>query len=360
MKKLYFISGIIVISAMFLISCGGGNKSEIRKMDSKLDTLITNMAACEQQNTNCEACNKANEGIQAMAKDTNMKFLVDDLFNGIAQSASGPRRAACAHAINFWVGNSDYYENKFYGKIVLDALKKEIYDQKSYTGSTLGQLLAGWLVTEDEALLSEIHAAISDKNTEKRGRMELIRLSGEKSFAKKGYLDLLIKLAKDTTEAEELRKQTLGVLWRVKDASHIQKVEDLYIGFLTNSSAALVGAALEGLGYMKSVKGFGKVLETVEKFGADENYYFATARSLSNYISGETKEGIDNNKAFALAVKMANNTKLKASYRCSYIYAIENFGGIKAQDALAKLSASPEKDIADPAKQGLQRLKSKD
>lgn len=358
MKKLSFLSGIIVISSMFLISCGGGNKSEFRKMDPKLDTLITNMTACEQQNTNCEAYNKASDGIQAMAKDTSMKFLADDLFNGIAQSASGPRSAACAHAINFWVGSNDYYNNKFYGKIVLDALKKEKFDQNSYVGSTLGQLLAGWLVTEDEALLTEIHAAISDKNTEKRGRMELIRLSGEKSFAKKGYLDLLVKLAKDSTDAEEVRVQSLGILWRAKDAGQIQKVEDMYLGFLTNSSAVLVSAALEGLGYMKSVKGFGKVLETVEKFGADENYSSATARSLSNYISGEAKEGIDKNKAFALAVKMVNNTKLKPFYRSSYMYAIENFGGKKAQDVLAKLSASAEKDIAGPAKQALQRLKS--
>jgi len=360
MKKLNLILVSIILSSMFLISCGGsGNKSEARKMDPKLDSLITNLAACEQQNTNCEAYLKASEGIQAMAKDTSMKFLVDDLFNGIAQSTSGPRSAACAHAINFWVGTSDYYDNAAYGKIVLEALKKEKFDQKSYVGSTLGQLLSGWLVTEDEALLTDIHAALSDKNTEKRGRLELIRLSSEKSFAKKGQLDLLVKMAKDSTEAEEVRRGVLGVLWRVKDAAQYQKVEDLYLEFLKNKSKDLVGAALEGLGYMKSVKGYAKVLETVEKFGADENYSSAAARSLSNYISGEAKEGIDNNKAFALAVKMLNNKSLKPFYRSSYIYAIENFGGKKAKDVLAKIVASGEKDMADPAKQALQRLQNK-
>lgn len=248
-------------------------------MDPKLDTLITNLAACKEQNTNCEAYNKASEGIQAMAKDTSNKFLVDDLFNAIAQSTSGSRSAACAHAINFWVGSSEHYKNAAYGKIVLDALKKEKFDEKSYAGSTLGQLLSGWLVTDDETLLKDIHAAIKDKNTEKRGRMELIRLSGKDSFAKKGFTELLISIAKDATETEEIRKSCLDVLWRVSDLKQIQLVEDMYLEFLTDKSPVLLGAALEGLGYMKSVKAYDKVLETIEKLGADEAYCSSTSRA---------------------------------------------------------------------------------
>lgn len=358
MKKNNLLIVFIVCVTFFSVSCGG-NKSKDRKMDSKLDSLITDLAACKEQNTNCEAYNKASEGIQAMAKDTSNKFLVDDLFNAIAKSDNGARSAACAHAINFWVGSSDHYKNAAYGRIILDALKKEKFDQKSYVGSTLGQLLSGWLVTDDEKLLTDIHATIKDKNTEKRGRMELIRLTSKNSFAKKGLTDLLITISKDATENEEIRKACLNVLWRAEEPSQYLKVEDLYLEFLSHESPVLLGSALEGLGYMKSVEGYNKVLETVEKFGANEAYCFATSRALTNYISYDKKEGIDPKKAFLLAIKMVNTTTLKPSYRNNYIYTIETFGGKEGIAVLTKLSTSKEKDIADPAKLALERLKSK-
>ncbi|NVO03783.1 MAG: hypothetical protein HXX09_13885 [Bacteroidetes bacterium] len=360
MKNLVTILCLFLFSSILISGCGGGkSKSEDRKMNASLDSLITNMAACKEQNTNCPAYTKASEQIPAMAKDTANKNLVEDLFNGIAQSTSGARSAACAHAINFWVGNSDHYKNAAYGRIVLDALKKEKYDEKSYVGSTLGQLLSGWLVTDDQALLKDIHAAIKDNNTEKRGRKELIRLSGKESFAKPGLLDLLISLANDSKESEEIRVACLGVIWRVDEKSQAKKVEDLYIGFLSNAAPAIVGASLEGLGYMKSVNGFGKVLETIEKSGANEEYYSSSSRALNSYISFEAKEGIDTKKAFNLAVKMANNTNLKPYNRSYYILPIETFGGSEGKKALSKLEASTEKDIANPAKQALERLKNK-
>ena len=357
------IFGAIFIASFIFSNCGGNGKNganaDGRKMNAKLDTLITKLEACKEQNTNCVDYNKANEGITAMAKDTTVKNLADDLFNGIVQSTSGARSAACAHAINFWLGNSDYYKNPAYGRIVLDALKKEKYDENSYVGSTLGQLLSGWLVSDDQTLLKDIHAAIKDKNTEKRGRKELIRLSDKSGFAKEGYLDLLIGLAQDPNESEEIKVSCLGVLWRAVENDQYKKVEDLYIGFLTNQSPAIVNASLEGLGYMKSVKGYDKVLETAEKLGADENYCSSTSRSLTNYISYDAKEGIDTKKAFSLAVKMANNKSLKPGYRSYYVYTIEAFGGNDGKNALTKLGASSDKDIADPANQALQRLKSK-
>jgi len=360
MKKSILGLGLMLFSLTILTSCGGGDKKdEARVMDPKLDSLITNMAACKEQNTNCEAYIKADEGINAMSKDTSYKFLTDDLFNGIAQSTSGARSAACAHAINFWVGNSDHYKNAAYGRIVLDALKKEKYDESSYVGSTLGQLLSGWLVTDNDTLLKDIHAAIKDPNTEKRGRKEMIRLANKESFAKGGLLDLLVGIASDKNEAEEIRLSCLNILWRAEEPSQYAKVEDLYLGYLADASPAMVGASLEGLGYMKSVKGYAKVLEMVGKLGAKEDYSSAAARSLTNYMSYEPKEGIDKKKAFDLAVKLANNTSLKASYRSSYIYSIEAFGGNDAKAALTKLAANSDKAIADPANQALTRVKNK-
>lgn len=358
MKKNYLLFVIIACVSIFLSSCGG-KKSSNRKMDPKLDTLITNLAACKEQNTNCEAYNKASEGIQAMAKDTSNKFLVDDLFNAISQSTNSARTAACAHAIDFWMGNSDHYKNPTYGRIILDALKKEKFDEKSYVGSTLGQLLSGWLVTDDEKLLTDIHATIKDKNTEKRGRMELIRLASKSSFAKKGLTNLLITMSKDASESEEIKKACLSILWRAEEPSQYLKVEDLYLEFLTNESPVLLGAALEGLGYMKSVKGYDKVLATVEKFGANEAYCSATSRALTNYISYDKKEGIDTKKAFLIAVKMVNDKTLKPSYRSYYIYTIETFGGETGIATLGVLSKSKDKEIAEPAKKAQQRLKDK-
>ena len=176
-----------------LLSCGGKGDTKESEwvMNAKLDSLITNMAACEQQNSNCPAYLKAEEGIKAMAKDTSFKNLVEELFNGIKYSSSGARSAACAHALTFWVYDYEIYKKPEYGRIVLDALKKEKFDEKLYYGSTLGQLLSGWLATDDEGLLKDLHAAVADKNVEMRGRRELIRLSGEMSFAKAGYVDLI-------------------------------------------------------------------------------------------------------------------------------------------------------------------------
>jgi hypothetical protein len=365
MKKLTFLISVALVSTILFNSCGSKNGAENgddkkvagRKIDPKLDSLITAMAACEQQNTNCEGYNKASVGIQAMSKDAANKTLAEDLFNAISQSTNNKRSAACAHAINFWLGSSAHLENAAYGKVILDALKKEKFDQSSYVGSTLGQLLAGWLSSNDEALLKELHAAVANKSTESRGRLELIRLSGDKSFEKNGYLDVLINIAKDAAEDEAVKRQVLAVIWRVKDAAHIQKVEDLYISLLDNESAVVSGAAMEGLGYMKSAKGFAKVLESVEKKGADEKYASSTARALTNYLTGDAKEGIDKEKALALAIKMSGNKTLKAYSRSAYVYSIESYGGAKAKAALTKLAASSEKEIADPAKQALTRIK---
>jgi len=357
MKKNSLLFAVVILTSIILSSCGN-KKNETRKMDPKLDSLITNLAACKEQNTNREAYKKANEGIEAMAKDTSNKFLVEDLFNGIAQSTSGARSAACAHAINFWVGNSDHYKNAKYGKIVLDALKKEKFDETSYVGSTLGQLLSGWLITDDETLLKEIHAAIKDQATEKRGRMELIRLSGKESLAKKGLFDILFGITKDNKEAEEVRVACLRVLWRAEDPSQVKKVEDLYVEFLENSSAKLVGASLEGLSYMKSVKGYDLALKTIEKNGANPDYCSSASSTLNRYIS-DKKEGVDTKKAFVLAVKMATDKSLKAFYRSYYIYSIESFGGNEAKLVLTKLSKDADKDIANPATEALKRLNNK-
>lgn len=357
MKRINLLFASFILSMLILSSCGD-KKETSRKMDPKLDSLITNLAACKEQNTNCEAYLKASEAIPAMAKDTANKFLVDDLFNGIAQSVSGARSAACAHAINFWTGSSDHYKNAKYGKIVLDALKKEKFDEASYVGSALGQLLSGWLVTDDEALLKEIHAAIKDPNTEKRGRMELIRLSGKESLAKKGLFDILYAISKDTKEAEEVRIGCLRVLWRAEGSAQTQKTEELYLELLENASPKLVGASLEGLGYMKSVKGFDAALKTIEKKGANPDFCSSASGALTRYIS-DKKEGIDTKKAFILAVKLANDKSIKAFHRSYYIYPVEAFGGNEAKLVLTKLSKDADKDIANPAKDALKRLNSK-
>lgn len=357
MKKINLLFAIVVFTSIILSSCGN-KKNETRKMDPKLDSLITNLAACKEQNTNCEAYKNRMKAQKQWRRIPQINFLVDDLFNGIAQSTSGARSAACAHAINFWVGKSDHYKNAKYGKIVLDALKKEKFDEVSYVGSTLGQLLSGWLVTDDEPLLKEIHAVIKDQATEKRGRMELIRLSGKESLAKKGLFDILYSISKDNKEAEEVRIACLRVLWRAEDPTQVKKVEDLYVEFLENLSAKIVGASLEGLSYMKSVKGYDLALKTIEKNGANPDYCSSASSTLNRYIS-DKKKGVDTKKAFALAVKMATDKSLKAFHRSYYIYSIESFGGNEGKLILTKLSKDPEKDIANPATEALKRLNNK-
>jgi len=361
MKKNVTVLCLFLFSVVILISCGGDKSNEARKMNPKLDSLISSMAACDQQNTNCPAYVTASEQIPLMAKDTNIKNLVDDLFNAIAQSTSSPRSAACAHAINFWAYDSESFKNAEYGRIIYDALKKEVYTDASYVGSTLGQLLSNWLVINDELLIKDIHSLIISKDTEKRGRKELIRLSGKESFSNQGLIDILINIANDNKEAEDVRVACLNVLWRAEENSQYKKVEDMYLGFVSNAnnSPTIIGSSIEGLGYMKSVNGYNVILKTAEELGAKEEFCSSVSRSLSNYISYEEKEGIDKKKAFDVCVKFVNNKDIKPSYRSYYIYSVESFGGKEALAVLKKLSESNDKEIADPAKQAMERVKNK-
>lgn len=361
MKKTLMLILTGAFGFCLLLSCGGKGDTKESEwvMNAKLDSLITNMAACEQQNSNCPAYLKAEEGIKAMAKDTSFKNLVEELFNGIKYSNSGARSAACAHALTFWVYDYEIYKKPEYGRIVLDALKKEKFDEKLYYGSTLGQLLSGWLATDDEGLLKDLHAAVADKNVEMRGRRELIRLSGEMSFAKAGYVDLLIGIANDATEELDIRLAVLGVLWRVSDPAHIEKVEAMYMTYLNSEDRDLCCAAMVGISYMRSVAHYAEVLAKIEELGANEDYISSCSVSLSNYIGWEPKEGIDNKKALNMAVKFANDKNIRPFYRSYYLSPIEYYGGPEAITILTKLGNDKEKDIAEPAKKAVERLKKK-
>ena len=210
MKNKFILPILLLTGILYLGSCGGSvtedeiAEVEVREINKELDQLITNLAACEQQNTNCPAYTEASEGIEKLCSDeAARKEIVADLFY-IIQTGPSARSQAGAHAVNFWTGSSDYKNDASYGRIVLEALKKESYDTDSYTGSQLGQLLSQWLVTSDKDLLADIVSAMKDKSVEMRGRSELIRLSSAESFAKIGVFDAVVAIVNNTKEEESL------------------------------------------------------------------------------------------------------------------------------------------------------------
>lgn len=355
MKKKILLPMILLTGLVYLNSCGEATTEEaveevaVREINKELDALITDLAACEQQNTNCEAYTKASEGVEKLCSDeTKRNEIIADLFY-VIQMGPSARSQAAAHAVNFWVGTSDFFSNAEYGRIVLDALKNEKYEQDNYTGSQLGQLLSGWLVTDDKELLTDLVAALKDQSLEMRGRSELIRLSSASSFANGGVFNAILTIAKDTKEDEAIREQALNVLWRAEDATQKQRVRSLYESNLSNPALKIAGSSLTGLGYMKSLESYALAEETIRANKDDKYWYSYGSRCLGDMVQYGA-ESIDLNAVFALTKEMLENKTVEAYYRSYYIGTLAKIKTPQAKSLLKQLMNSREKEIAEEAK----------
>jgi hypothetical protein len=357
MKRNLILSLLITSVSLFNFSCGSKSKStdeksekiKAREINKSLDTLITNLAACEQQNTNCAAYSKASEGIQSLcSEESKRNEIVADLFY-IIQTGPSKRTQAAAHAVNFWTKTSNFKDNAEYGNAVLDALKKEKFDQNSYTGSQLGQLLSKWFGTSDEKLLSAIVSAMKDKSVELRGRSELVRLSSYDDYSNKVVFDGLVEIIKNESEEESVREQALGVIWRAKDENMKKMVRTLFEDYINNANVKLAGPSLLGLSYMKSYESYNAMAKAIRSNNKDKNWYYYGSMALGNFVDSGS-DSINKTAVFELIKEMLNNKEVEASYRTYYVSPLSKINNPASKALLNQLRNSNEKEIADAVK----------
>ncbi|MFZ5554125.1 MAG: hypothetical protein ACOZCO_13495 [Bacteroidota bacterium] len=355
MKNQFPYLMFLLVAALFLGSCGekqAGNKTEAapeKKADPELEKHIDALAACEQQNIDCDAYNKASEYIQAQCKDEQKcKTVVEGLFIMIEKGPSGKSQAA-AHAANFWT-NGSFRENAAYGHIVLNALKKEKYEQNNYAGAQLGQLLAGWINTSDEQLGSDIMNAIKDKNIEQRGRIELIRLAPSEALGKNDFFNMLTAIINDADENKDVRIQALNVLWRTQNEDLKASTRSMYEGMLSNPDILMAGSSMLGLGYLKSYASYETIEKKLTETKDNQDWCYYGSYVLSELLR-DSGDNMDKNKVFTLVKMLISNKNVTAYYRSYYVSTLIAIDNAASKGLLNQLKASGEKEIVDEINQ---------
>lgn len=343
---------LFLLPAILITACGekqdekNADSSEpVKKVDAELEKSIDELAACEQQNTNCEAYNKTSEYIQERCNDEKERdAVVADLFTMIENGPSKKSQAA-AHAVNFWTyGN--FRENSEYGKIVLKTLLKEKTEQGNYTGAQLGQLLAGWYATEDKDLFKGILAAVKSKSTEEYGRMELIRLAPPAALNNSDLFNTMTTIINDANEKKEIRIQALNVIWRVENEELKNTVRTIYEGMITNPEVQIAGASVQGLAYIKSYTSYDLIEKKLLETKDDQNWCYYGSYALGDLVK-DAGENIDMNNVFSLVKTLISNKNVTAYYRSYYVSTLMNMDTAAAKNLLAQLKNSGEKEIVD-------------
>lgn len=348
---------ILLIPAMILhMSCGGGqavNKTENNQLSKKvrnavLDQHIEELAACEMQNVNCEAYNKTSAFVQEQCKDKARRdSIIEDLFVMIEQGAS-PKKQAAANALNFWTGygENNFRDNASYGKIVLEALLKEKFSSNSYVGSSLGQLLSGWLNTSDTELFSSLVDAMKSKNTEKRGRNELIRLCSEDAMDKPEVFDVMVGIVNDVDDDKDTRIQTLNVMWRVKSEDRKTTVRSIYESMTSNPDIHIAGAAMRGLGYLQSFASYDLIEKTLTDNKNNVDWYNYGSTTL-NELLRNVPDSLDKKRVFNLVKMLITNKEVDEYQRSFYVYTLSLIDTPASKSLIGQLKKGNEKKIVD-------------
>lgn len=352
MKNLSKTLLLFMVPAFILSSCGGnkseetGNSTPEKKVNPELEKQIDALAACEQQNTNCEAYSKTSEYIQAECKDEKKReAIVSDLFTMIEKGPSNKTQAA-AHAVNFWTMGSDFRKNPEYGTIVLNALAKEKDEEGNYTGSQLGQLLAGWYSTEDKKLFTSILNMVKSGNTELRGRLELIRLCPAEALSNSDLFHAFATMINNSEEKMEVRIQCLNILWRVENEDLKASARSTYETFISDPEIQIAGSSMLGLGYLKSFASYDLIEKTLLTNKDDQNWCYYGSYCLSELVR-TVPDSLDLNKILSLTKTLISNKNVTAYYRSYYVSTLISLNTSGSKALLNQLKASGEKEIVD-------------
>jgi hypothetical protein len=352
MKTICKSFALLLVPALLFTACGGDAKKEEgkkekpeKKIDPELKKHIDELAACEQQNTNCEAYNKTSEFLKKQCEDEKKcETMIADLFTIIEKGPSKHSQAA-AHAVNFWTYGK-YKENPEYGRIVLNTLLKEKFEEGNYTGGQLGQLLSKWFLTEDKKLFADILKAVKSKDTERYGRTELIRLVPPESLGNPELFKVFTDIINDADEAKEVRVQCLNVIWRAEDENSKATVRSVYEGLLSNPDVQIAGTAMLGLGYMKSVASYDLVEKMLTDNKDNQEWCYYGSYCLSEMVR-DNADNVDAAKVFNLVKTLISNKTVSAYYRSYYVSTLISLNTPAAKTLLNQLKASGEKEIKD-------------
>lgn len=354
MKKINFVPSAILCSILAVTSCGNESKESSdsketqhaeKKVNADLQKQIDALAACEQQNTNCPAYQQTQDFLKAKCQDeAACDSMVADLFTLIERGPSAHSQAA-AHAVNFWTYRP-FASNTEYGRIVLNALLKEKYDEKSYTGSQLGGLLSRWLGTEDKTLRDDILTAIKSKDTEQRGRLELVRLIPAEQLNEDALFSLVMDMINNPDELLDMRITCLQVVWRVTDAEKRNTVKTTYEALMSNPDIKIAGASMSGLGYMKSYSSYESIAEMLRKNKDVQDWYYYGAYCLGDLVR-EGADSLDMNKVTELVKELTGNKVVSAYNRSYYVNTLFKMNTAQSKALVAQLKGSGEKEIVD-------------
>ncbi len=327
--------------------------------DPELKKLTDDFAACKEKNTNCEAYAKLETFMEAPANDDAKKKSNFDSMMACVDAGPTERVAACAYAA--WAFSGYSYEapkDPSYGRRLLAALRALPTDEESYAGGSVGQFLASWLKTSDDALRADLAKAMADRKLEKRGRSELLRLCGDECLARKELFDVVYAVAQDATEDAEARKMALGALWRVTDATNRKAVETLYIATMGSAteSPQLVMAAMQDLAYMASVDGYPTVTAAIHAHAKEQDWVYYGGSALTTYFQAADL-AIDHKLGVDVLVAVTADDTISGSYRTSAVRALSYANDKRADGALGKLAKSKEADVAKAATDGLAERK---
>jgi hypothetical protein len=357
MKKRNFVPAAILCSVLAVTSCGNESKESSdsketehaeKKVNAELQKQIDALAACEQQNTNCPAYQQTQDFLKSRCEDeATCDSTVADLFTLIDRGPSAHSQAA-AHAVNFWAYRP-FDSNAEYGRIVLNALLKEKYSETSYAGSQLGGLLSRWISTDDKALRDDILMAIKSKETEQRGRLELVRLIPAEQLNDDALFSLIMDMINNPDELLEMRITCLQVIWRVADSEKRSAVKTTYEALMSNPDIKIAGASMSGLGYMKSYSSYESIAEMLRKNRDVQDWYYYGAYCLTDLVR-EGADSLDMNKVTELVKELTGNKAVSAYNRSYYVNTLFKMNTAKSKALVAQLKGAGEKEIVDEIK----------
>ncbi len=356
MKKLTILW---IAAIMVFASCGEQKTTEEaeeeviekREVTPELLTLISDLAACEEQNTNCDAYTKAGEGVEELVKDEAKKdIIVGDLVY-IIRTGTNEEKQAAAHALNFWTyASSEYRENAEYGKQILEVLKtiEEPADGYQSVSTQIGQLLSNWWLNEDEELRSGLIEYISDKQAMRSGRSELIRLVANEVSAEEKTFAALVNIANDVNEEKVIRNYAATALGMIRDKGRHEKVCMILEALMTNPDVEIAGNAMRALGYQDAVGSLDAIINTLMAHRTEKRWYTYGSGCFGDLIRKDN-EALDKTAIFNAISELLNEKSVEAYYRSYYISPLHQLKTPAANALFSKLKRSQEEDIAKEA-----------
>lgn len=319
-------------------AAGGPKDPEIAALYAKIGACdAKDMGKCpEAEQLKALASTRNKDAAQQLPTWRSMLDCIDD--------GNSAQRYACVMAAHFELYPADRFDDVATGKRVLKAAQTET---SRYPSSRLGEFLAGW---QESAATTAMHgdlvAFLKDQAMPEQARSELVRL-GWKALERQEHVEAVFGLLTDPKSSLELRRQIMGVAFRLPPAQ-IPRFETWLLGKTQDDDAAFACSVIETLGKIGGAQSLDAVLAVwkVQAAGTDKNSWASsTGRAMQNFLQRK-EAGIDRKKAYDTALAIAKDDSLTGFWRGSAIYAVQLSGEARAQKDLQVLAKSKDADCA--------------